>query len=46
MASNQFYIVNQPTPSLVKSSMVDCREGAVRITCLGMGGSVVHGKFG
>ena len=37
MASNQFYIVNQPTPSLVKSGSYECKEGAVRLTCTGMG---------
>ena len=37
MASRQGFLVNQATPSLVLSPVIDCAEGAVRITCSGMG---------
>ncbi len=37
MASRQGFLVNNTDPSKVLSSGVDVREGAVRITCSGMG---------
>lgn len=39
MASRQGWLVNKVNPELAKSSMVDVREGAVRLTCSGVTGS-------